>query len=389
MKLNYLYLVVVLFLMAVACNEEPIGQQPIDKMPPGPVANVKVENTPGGAILTYKLPEDEDLLYVKAVYSLKSGVMSEVRSSMYTDTLKIAGFGDTQAREVTLYAVDRSRNESAPVKTSIAPLEPPVTTIGKTLNMIADFGGVHAYWDNPSRAEIAVILLKEDNNKEFVPIQTIYSTMANGDGANRGMDTIPARFGIYVQDRWENRSEIKYFTLKPIYETKFDRLKFRAVTLPNDEKDAWGWVMPRLWDGTIGDQGFHTANGTGRWPHSFTFDLGVTGRISRILEWQRQASYYYNHGNMKDFEVWGCETLDPTGNWASWTKLMECHSIKPSGLPLGQVSAEDKAWSNAGEEFICPPTNPKVRYLRIKCLRTWSNGDFLHVSEIAVYGDNR
>jgi hypothetical protein len=68
---------------------------------------------------------------------------------------------------------------------------------------------------------------------------------------------------------------------------------------------------------------------------------------------------------------------------------MTCNSIKPSGLPLGQVSAEDKAWANAGEEFINSPMNPKVRYIRIKCLKTWSNGDFLHVSELQFYGDNR
>ena len=76
-------MLIILGFIAFACNEEPIGQQPIDNVPPGPISNVKVENTPGGAILTYSLPQDEDLLYVKAVYSLKDGVMSEARSSLY------------------------------------------------------------------------------------------------------------------------------------------------------------------------------------------------------------------------------------------------------------------------------------------------------------------
>jgi hypothetical protein len=389
MKQNLILLIVLLGIITFACKEEPIGQQPTDNVPPGAVTNVKVQNIPGGAILTYKVPTDEDLLYVTAAYTRKDGVVSEARASMYTDTLKVVGFGDTQPREVSLVAVDRSRNKSAAVNVTINPLVPDVNTIGKTLNMVADFGGVHAYWTNQNRAEISVVVLKEDKNKEYVPIETFYSTMVDGEGAKRGMDTIPGNFAVYVQDRWENRSETVKFTLKPIYETKFDRLKFREVVLPNDEKTAWGWVMPRVWDNIIGDQGFHTGNGTGRWPHAFTIDLGITGKLSRVIEWQRQGSYYYNHGNMKVFEIYGCQVLDPTGNWASWTKLMTCNSIKPSGLPLGQVSAEDKAWANAGEEFINSPMNPKVRYIRIKCLQTWSNGDFLHVSELQFYGDNR
>ncbi|MEI6142665.1 MAG: DUF4959 domain-containing protein, partial [Mariniphaga sp.] len=199
---NYFLLLVALGSIAFACKDEPVGQQPTDSVPPGAISNVKVLNTPGGAILTYKLPTDEDLLYIKAVFTLKDGVKSESRASMYTDTLRVAGFGDMLPREVTLIAVDRSRNESAPITISIKPLEPSVITIGKTMNLVADFGGVHAYRDNPTRAEVSVILLKEDNNKEYVPIQTFYSTMAAGDGAKRGMDTIPAKFGVYVQDRW-------------------------------------------------------------------------------------------------------------------------------------------------------------------------------------------
>ena len=389
MKRNLFLLIALLGIIAFACKEEPIGQQPNDNVPPGAVSNVKVQNIPGGAILTYRVPTDEDLLYVTAEYFHKDGVLSEARASMYTDTLKVVGFGDTKPREVSLVAVDRSRNKSTAVSVTINPLVPDVNTIGKTLNMVADFGGVHAYWTNQNRAEVSVVVLREDKNKEYVPIETFYSTMIAGEGAKRGMDTIAANFAIYVQDRWENRSETVKFTLKPIYETKFDRLKFREVVLPNDEKAAWGWVMPRVFDNIMGDQGFHTGNGTGRWPHSFTIDLGITGRLSRVIEWQRQGTWIYNHGNMQTFEIWGCQVLDATGNWDSWTKLMTCVSIKPSGLPTGQVSAEDKAWAAAGEEFINSPINPKIRYIRIKCLKSWSNGDFLHVSELQFYGDNR
>ncbi len=383
---HYLFLTIIF--LTFACKEEPIGQQPIDNVPPGAVSDVKIENTSGGAILTYELPKDEDLLYVKAVYFLKEGVQSESRSSMYSDTLKIAGFGDTQQREVSLIAVDRSRNESEPVIVTIQPLEPAVISIGRTLNMVEDFGGVCAYWNNPTRAEVSVVLLKEDHNNEYVPIETFYSTMVDGEGAKRGMDTIAVKFGIFVQDRWENRSETKYFTVTPLYETRFDPLKFKEIILPTDERYDWGWVMPWLWDGKV-NTGFHTSIGTGRWPHWFTFDLGIVGKVSRLITYQRTGTYLYAAGNIKTFEIWGCTELDPTGAWDNWTFLGEFKSIKPSGLPLGTTSAEDVAYAAAGEEYTFSPMNPKVRYIRVKVTENWSGTDYLHIMEMHFYGDNR
>ncbi|MDR0724958.1 MAG: hypothetical protein LBF59_02980, partial [Prevotellaceae bacterium] len=94
-------------------------------------------------------------------------------------------------------------------------------------------------------------------------------------------------------------------------------------------------------------------------------------------------------GNLRIFEVWGCQTLDPTGSWDSWTKLMECESVKPSGLPLGENTNEDEAMARDGEDFINSPSNPKVRYIRIKVLRTWAGGDNFQITEIEVFGDNR
>jgi len=387
---NTILIIFIVSLMALACHEDPLGQQPIDNVPPGAVTNIEARSIAGGAVLRYTLPQDEDLLYVKAVYTLKSGVSSEVRASLYNDTLQIQGFGDTEERQVEVIAVDRSRNESPAAYVTIVPLEPPVVTIGKTLDLLPDFGGVHAYWQNPTKAEVSVVILREDHNLEYVPLETFYSSARIGDGARREMDTIPANFGVYVQDRWENRSEIKYYTMTPIYETKFDRLKFSAVELPGDVAAAFPeWAKQRMWDDGTGDNGFSSPGGTGVWPHSVTIDLGVTGQISRMRLFQRQEPYVYAEGNPRKFEVWGSPELDPSGDWDSWIKLMDCESIKPSGLPLGQNSAEDVAKSHNGEDFIFPLTAPKLRYIRIKVLRTWSGGDNFQISELQFFGDNR
>jgi len=118
-------------------------------------------------------------------------------------------------------------------------------------------------------------------------------------------------------------------------------------------------------------------------------DLGVTGQLSRIRLFQRSEPYVFAEGNPRKFEVWGAQTLDPSGSWDSWIKLMDCTSVKPSGLPMGQNNNEDLDRSHNGEDFICSPTNPKVRYIRIKVTRTWSGGDNTQISELQFFGDNR
>ncbi|MDR0845133.1 MAG: DUF4959 domain-containing protein, partial [Tannerella sp.] len=109
---NIIITIMFFALVLSSCKEETIGLQPQDSVPPGPVSDVTYKATPGGVILKYRLPADEDLLYVKAVYSRKEGVLSEVKATLYTDSLVIEGFGDALPTEVTLIAVDRSDNES-------------------------------------------------------------------------------------------------------------------------------------------------------------------------------------------------------------------------------------------------------------------------------------
>ena len=392
MKTSILYLTL-LVMATSACTEEPVGQQPADGVPPSPVSNVQVVNTPGGAQLTYDLPDDEDLLYVKAVYSRRAGEESESRSSMYRNELAVEGFGDVNPHEVKVIAVDRSRNESTPVTVTVNPLEPEVITIARSIDLIADFGGVTASWQNPNRAEISVsVMIKSDSLMEYISLETFYSSMTEGVGGVRGMDTITGNFAVVVKDHWGNLSEAKYYDLTPVYETLFDRLKFRDATVPGDgpHYSGGGWNLSNVWDGVWGnDSGYSSSGGTGIWPQSITIDLGVLGQISRIRLHQRMGNYTFSEGNPRIFEVYGCQELDVSGSWDSWTKLMECESIKPSGQPITQNSSEDIARANDGEDFINSPLNPKVRYLRFKILRTWAGGDNFQTSEIEVFGDNR
>jgi hypothetical protein len=337
------------------------------------------------------LPDDEDLLYVKAVYYRKEGIRSEAKATIYKNTLLVEGFGDTQPREVNLIAVDRSRNESPAVTQTFTPLEPDIVHIGQTLELQAGYGGIRASWDNPNEREISVVVLQKDETNEYLPFEAFYSATKVGKGVRYGMDTIPGDYAVYARDVWDNRSEIKYYDeLKPLFEDKFDRRLFVAVHLPGDGPDfPGGWPMEGLWNGYPGNEGYSSLAGTGTWPQSITIDLGVIGKISRIRLFQRGAPYIFDGGNIRNFELWGCSyPIDMKGDWGSWTKLMTGESIKPSGLPVGENTAGDIAVATEGEDFFNENLLP-VRYIRLRVTRTWNSIDNFQCSEIEVYGDNR
>jgi len=392
---NKILILFALIFVVASCKEEPIGQQPIDGTAPGQVTNIVPRNIPGGAVLKYNLPIDEDLLYIKATF-LRNGELVETKASVYTDTLVIEGFGDTNPREVTLIAVDRSKNESAANTVTINPLTPPVTTITESLQLLPDFGGVHAYWENKTRAEISVTILKKDHNGEYVPHETFWSTTKDGDAASRGMDTLLGEFGVFVEDRWGNQGTVLYEDIIPFYETIFDRAKFAAIDLPGDAGAVSGWAKNRMWNGTKGaEEGYSSPGGLGTWPHSVTIDLGVQGLISRVRIYQRAGNgdeHIFAEGNPRFFKVYGCaegQLNTNDGGWGQWTLLMDCESIKPSGLPFGQKDAEDMIRGKEGEDFINSPTNPPVRYLRLLVTQTWAGGDNFQIGEIEIFGDNR
>lgn len=169
-----------------------------------------------------------------------------------------------------------------------------------------------------------------------------------------------------------------YSTFTPVFESQVDKSTFSKLILSGDALTAYGWIMPHLWDGGL-DEGYGFFCRGSAFPISYTFDMGQTVKLTRFKVWQRgiisSGGYLYAGDNASKWEVWGRSDAPPTdGSWDGWTKLMTCQSIKPSGLPVGQVSEIDKAYALKGEEFIFPDTIPQVKYIRIKVLETWGHG---------------
>src|SRR5690606_9117476 len=136
-----------------ACKEEQIGQTAVDGTPPSAVKNVRVEPLPGGAKISYDLPDETDISYITCEYMFNNE-KKVARSSIYNDYVTIEGLADIVPCDFTLYLVDHSENKSEPYTGSFTPLEPPFRSVFKTITLEPDFGGVVVRWQNESNALI-------------------------------------------------------------------------------------------------------------------------------------------------------------------------------------------------------------------------------------------
>lgn len=371
-------------LFMVSCEE--VQMEPLfkDSTPPGKIASPQVENTAGGAIISYTIPNDDDLLYVKAIYTLSNGQSFESRSSFYDNKIMIEGYGDTNEHQVKLIAVDLSENESEEVVVSITPEIAPVHAVSNTLEMLPDFGGVQFNWINESNSPLSFIVLAQDSSGTLKPVETSYSAMTYGRYTLRGFSPEEKIFGMVVRDRWDNYSDTLKLPLKPIFEQKLDKSKYQGIILDDDTNmSAWGLRYEDAFDDDIYTFN-HSYAGDG-WPQKWTVDLGVIARLSRVIVHQRIDGYVYGHGNPRLFEIWGIkETPAQDGSWDGWVKLRDCVAIKPS--QEGGTAAEDEEHVLAGDEFGFTLQDPEVRYIRIVVNETWGNTGFIHTGEVTFYG---
>lgn len=384
------YIIILLFF---ACSEDNFNKPygPNDQMAPGIVTMIKYEAVPGGVVMQVKNPSDEDLLYVKAKYRLDSGKEMEERISAYSNMITIEGFGDINEKTIILSAVDRMENEGESTIVKVIPGEPPYIKAFETLDMYVTFGGIGVTINNEDKGNIIIDVLTKDEEGDWYTAHTEYTSKQDVVFAVRGFESVEREFGVVIRDPWDNKTGTSYKTVLPWYETELNKEKFREIRLPNDAfMGEWGWSMAHIWNGNFvfGDNDMcHSSENSG-WPQSFTFDLGVTVKLSRYKYWQRmQEDYLYQHGNLKKWELYGrTDTPPANGSWDGWTKIIECESLKPSGLPPGQISSEDKEYAASGEEFEFSPDVVPVRYIRWKGLETFSGAQFIHLQEVTFYG---
>ncbi|WP_449437512.1 DUF4959 domain-containing protein [Pedobacter steynii] len=358
-RLIYILFAGVIFFIAPGCKQTELTTLVSDGVAPGPITNAVVENLSGAAKITYKLPPDQDLLYVKALYTSKQGAVRETKVSYYNNNLTVEGFGDTSAYEVKLYAVDRGENVSQPLSVTVKPKKAPFLIVRDSVKVVSDFGGISVSFKNSTENNIAIVVLANDSLGNFTPINTNYTNLKQSSFSVRDLKSVDTKFGIYIRDRWGNMSDTLITTLKPLFEVKLDRTKMKGVSLPTDAPLGYSGAISYLFDGDLGNGGYYHTGDAAKMPQWFTYDMGVSVKLSRMTWFMRQG-FYFNLHNPRKVEIWGSNNPSPDGSFNNWELIATHEQIKPSGLPNGQLSNADN------ECCSCRRNN----YISIECTKS-------------------
>lgn len=407
MKSGYCYIFYIIAAAAFspACKRDSLNTPIVTTTKaPGVVSNVSVVNENGKAVLTYSLPSDADLLYVKAAYETSKGVATQVVASRYTNTLTVDGFGDTLAHEVKLYAVNSSEVVSAAVPVTVKPLTPGYILARRTLAITATFGGFTVDAKNIVKDNLAIVPLVDTGNGKWVQtvgMDNVYSGDSLISAVIRNQPSVQRKYAFTVRDRWMHYSDTLFMTLTPWFEQQLDKSKWSTLVLPKDATvlnnggTTWPYYM---WDGNahpVWPSTYFTVE-SATVPQMVTIDLGAAHTFSRfsVNPYLEVGNFYYVRGNPKDFEVWGSNSPDlgdpvdaSNTPGASWTKLGTYHVIKPSGSAYQTESAADVASAYAGWQFDFPAGLSSYRYIRIRQLSNWQGTYFMCISELTFWGN--
>ncbi|SHF87962.1 protein of unknown function [Mariniphaga anaerophila] len=388
MKNKLIYFLSALVLLVLSCEEEV--REPLVKSnsTPQPPFNIQVENLPGAAKISYNLPDSPDLLYVMAEFSDGSGHEKTVKSSVFKNYLLLEGFGRAGEYSITLYAVNRSENYSEPVDVKINPLQAPVHDVFASLKAHSTFGGVNMTFVNELENEYTVYTLVKDTvSGNWTEYDRLYTSMREQNYSVRGFLPIPTDFAFFFMDRWKNKSDTLFANLTPLYEVEFDKTLWADADLPDDSNEPRYKPLYQLWTPGATTYFFMSQDMVGlTLPNWVTIDLGkkyVFGRMHVDLT-NHHNNWIYTQGTPKQFEIWGANTK--TTNWDEWTMLGEFEIVKPSGLPVGQLSAEDIEQAGAGHDFDFPFQSEAFRYIRFKTVTTFGGRPDVNFREITLWG---
>jgi hypothetical protein len=405
-KMTLVILVLGLSFLALSCKEHPVGQTPTDSDAPGPVTNVKIVPTYGGANITYTLPKEDDISYVKCEFDY-NGKHRVVRSSIYKNQLAVDGLGAPEEITLTISVVDHSENVSRPYIEPFTPLDPPMTAVLQSFRLEPAFGGVKITWENPAREMVGISFLAANDDGELDLMDMVFTSLSEGSKSLRGFNTDKRTFALALSDKYENNSDTVYFRdVSPLYEVMLDKKLFTNIQLSGDNISVSnGRPIQNIWDDNL-EVIWHTQTDAGPEmgaviPQHFTIDLGADVQLTRVVVYNRSEIYYYGQHNLRRFDVWGTDRLDMNthpiidpyyndNSWkADWTRLVECEIIKPSGSPSGTNTPEDIAAHDAGFEFEFTQDVSKMRYIRFEVHETWARTPALHIAEISIFGDDR
>ncbi len=388
------YSLLIIALLALFACKESKELAPISGSmgTPDKITNIEVTPVSGGAEITYSVPDNEDLLYIEAKYTLSNGKEMTTRVSYFDNLIKILGYVDETPKKVTLYSINRAQVKSEGVEVEFTPLKSPLNAVAESLDIIGDFGGVTFNWLNEEKTPLVMEFLAPDSLGSYTTMRLLSTDADTATISLRGYDPEPIQVGVIISDAYGNVTDTIAPTggkVTPLFEQVIPKDNMGPLYLDGDLDLGFfggteeGWLDDDI---TTGGHSNHVTIPNG----SYGIDYGTTFKASRIILWHHSGAdwSYYWWGSVKEFEMWyATETPNPNGTFEGWTKLGDYIVERPSGQGgVGVGSEEDQALAIAGHNYNIPLDVPPFRYLRFVFNKTWGNTSFVHPCGFQVYG---
>ena len=378
---------------AVACSDKEDG----DTTPPGVLTVDMVTPTNGGGIINYTLPDNNDILYVKAEYTNSNGVDVSRASSSYNNSIEIDGLNQTTALTITLYVVDENFNQSAPIFVELIPLESFIYLVQESIELAADLGGFRITWDNIESKTVYVYVHINDGTEEEVRI--LSSDNAQESIAVRGLPSTEISISTRVQDFDENTTTLEEKgRLTPLFEEVIDKSTWTLLASQSVNGNAWEGDSTNFWDDVIDTTGNNSDNsyfmiwrdlngGSLNWPLDLVINLNKNVKITRFSVWQRafwyngpsDVPYYFQEENMKSFTIYASNDAQV------WQELGQFDIGDPRDSE-GNIPAAALESAANGHEFELDAVSEAFRYLKFSVTSNYGSETYVNGSEITLYG---
>lgn len=420
-KFVYSLLVMSIVLAVTGCTEKEMDDSPA----PAAVTNLSYVKTNGGAIITYKLPTDKNLLFVRAEYMNSQNEEVSKVASRFDNKIEIDGYIDLNKHTIKLYSIGKNGKESAAASIDIVPDTSHIELIMKSLRFEPIVGGVKAKWYTPSKKTVFIYVDYSDGTKAYQRI--LSSSDKDSVEVNiRGLDSIPYNFSITVEDFSHNKTQkVTKGTFKPKPEFKIDKKSWKVLTNFSANGTSGDGKIENFIDDIIDTQESAADNSyfivnrgnnggslmffsdltvqSGK-PLMMVVDMGKQVMLSRFVCWQRAYDInsvikdasgtslgisskpaYYKDDNLKSFIFYATNNINDITALNVWNNpLMICDLGGP--FTDGFIPDSKIREAKSGHEFILPEAKGPYRYFVMGLLSSYGSEIQTSFSEISLYG---
>ncbi len=381
------------FVILLGCKDDDSQ----DTTPPGSLSIENIVPTNGGGIISYSLPNDSDILFVRAEYTNSIGVDVYRVSSSHNNSIEIDGLNQNTPLQVRLFVVDENENVSQPIEVEFTPLPSFIFLVQESITITPDLGGVKLEWENIAEKTVYVHL--HIVNGADQDIRILSSNSLSESIFVRGLESVEMIFLTKVEDFDGNITDLEEkATLTPLFEEMIDKSTWTLMSQLSVNGNAWEGETTAFWDDVVDTAETNSDNsyfiiwrdqngGTLNWPLDIVISLNKNVRVHRFKVWQRAfwyggptgVPYYYQEENMRSFNLYA------SNNSVDWTLLGEYDIGDPSD-ENGNIPQDFIDAAANGHDFDLEGVSEKFRYLKFSITSNYGSDTYVHGSEITLWG---